>query len=334
MATFMDTHLIYNVHPPDGKLNGVAVNANSPGIAPFAFHAQHGSTRKAIQEADVTGFAECTKQVGVHVHNAKLSDDPPNLETHGFELIKDRLHADFRGHEHAWLRDDDHIANVHYRAAEAFARARFPDATAAFGFNHVRRISRQTEALKKRARHAAGLSAPSYMVHTDSTSESWLHNIPSLVARDAFDAEGPTHLSADQGKVLAAADRVVVLNLWRLVTNFGQASPTHLAMCDMRSVDMATALPYHFLVDGCVGFNYGLPASRAPEHKWSYFPNLAADEVVVFKAYDSRGSSDAQGPGWCFHAAVDDPSAPDDCAPRESVEVRVALAFAATPADE
>ena len=28
-----------------------------------------------------------------------------------------------------------------------------------------------------------------------------------------------------------------------------------------------------------------------------------------------------------FHAAVDDPSAPDDCAPRESVEVRVALAL-------
>ena len=161
------------------------------------------------------------------------------------------------------------------------------------------------------------------MVHTDSTPESWLHNVKDLVARDAFDEEGPTHLSEEQAKVLAAADRVVVLNLWRLVTNFGQASPTHLAMCDERSVDLADAIPYHFLVDGCVGFNYGLPAAASSQHKWSYFPELAADEVVVFKAYDSKG------PKWCFHAAVDDPEAPDGCAPRESVEVRVALAFPA-----
>lgn len=319
----MDASLTYNVPPPEGMLNGVAVNANSPGIAPFAFHAQHGSTKKDIKENDVTGFAACTERVNVHVQNGKAAAEAPKLQTHGFELARDSK-ARSGAVEHAWLRDDEHIVKVHYPEAEAFAKELMPGATAAFAFNHVRRISRQTEALKKRARHASGLSAPSYMVHTDSTTDSWLHNVQSLVARGAFDAEGPTHLSTTQAKVLASAERVVVLNLWRLVTNFGAKTPTHLAMCDVRSVDLATdRLPYHFLVDGCVGFNYGLDSTSAAQHKWSYFPMLAADEVVVFKAYDS------QGPGWCFHAAVDDPDAPDGCAPRESVEVRVALAFGA-----
>ena len=245
----------------------------------------------------------------------------PKLGSHGFELVRDLWkYAGKSPEEHAWLRGNT-SARAYYREAEALAKDIMPGATAAFAFNHVRRISRQTETLQKRARHSEGLSAPSYMVHTDSTDESWLNNIRDLVARDAFEEEGATNLSAAQGKVLAAADRVVVLNLWRLVTNFGHESPTHLAMAMSAPSTWTTALPYHFLVDGCVGFNFGLPAAAAAEHRWSYFPKLAADEVVVFKAYDS------DGPRWCFHAAVDDPAAPDGCAPRESVEVRVVLAF-------
>ena len=93
--------------------------------------------------------------------------------------------------EHPWLRDDKHIVEFYYGHAEALAKQLMPGATAAFAFNHVRRVSRQTEALKKKARHAAGLSAPSYMVHTDSTNESWLHNVRDLVARDAFGGGAP-----------------------------------------------------------------------------------------------------------------------------------------------
>ena len=140
--------------------------------------------------------------------------------------------------------------------------------------------------------------------------------------------------------------------------------------------DSQDALPYHFLVHGCVGFNYGLQAEAAPKHSWSYFPSLAAEEVIAFKAYDSMpptmppihqaahqapeaeaaataaaakaaakaaatvaavpaaeaaataaGCDAIQRPCWCFHAAVDDPMVQEGCPPRESVEVRVVLAF-------
>ena len=49
--------LIYCIKPPPGKHNGVAVE-NSPGIAPFAFHAQHGST-KPQQVSEDTGRLCC-----------------------------------------------------------------------------------------------------------------------------------------------------------------------------------------------------------------------------------------------------------------------------------
>ena len=318
--------LIYNLPPPSGKLSGVAVNENSPGIAPFAFHAQHGSTPPAsgVSEETVTGFAACTTNVQMNVRDARKAEETPSLERQGFTLLTDEGHArDAVDHvSHEWLRDDDHIRNKYYPKAEALAMKAMPGATAAFAFNHVRRISRQTQALSKKARHTAtGLSAPSYMCHADSTASSAIANVRELAAKGDFEVVGPTELAA-HGEALAKGGRVVILNLWRLIANFEQPSPTHLALCDMRSVDLPKhAIPYHFLVDGCVGYNYGLDVEAAAEHRWYYYPALAADEVIVFKAYDS------EGPAWCFHAACDDPSAPEGCAPRESVEVRVALVF-------
>ena len=112
----------------------------------------------------------------------------------------------------------------------------------------------------------------------------------------------------------------------RLVTGFEQPVRTHLAMCDTRSVNLQRdAITYHLLVDGCVGYNYGLDARSAHTHSWFYFPRLRGDEVIAFKAYDSR-----EPPSWVFHAAVDDPNAPKGgvpLPPRESLELRVVLAF-------
>jgi hypothetical protein len=329
----MEASLIYNLKPPPGKYNGVAVDENSPGIAPFAFHAQHGSTPPGpeVTQETVTGFAACTTHVTMKVRNARNAEETPSLEREGYSLLVDDTHGVPSNGSHEWLRDDEKVRQQYYKEAEALAMKAMPGAMKAIAFNHVRRISRQTEALSKKARHTTGgLSAPSYMCHADSTASSAIANVHELAAKGEFAAVGPTQL-ATHGETLAKGDRLVVLNLWRLVTNFKQPSPTHLALCDMRSVNRARdAIPYHFLVDGCVGYNYGLDASAAAEHRWCYFPALAADEVIAFKAYDS-GASDGPGPEWCFHAACDDPSAPEGCAPRESVEVRVALVF---PRDE
>ena len=149
----MESSLIYCLPPVPGKLNGVAVTANSPGIAPFAFHAQHGSTKKSIGEDDVTGFAACTKHIPVHVSNGKdaSGDELPRIESHGFGLYHDPAHAEKGAarDEHSFLRDDEEIVKSFYPHCEKLAAELMPGATAAFAFNHVRRISRQTDELEK-----------------------------------------------------------------------------------------------------------------------------------------------------------------------------------------
>lgn len=214
--------LTYNVHPPPDKLNGVAVSPDSPGIPPFAFHAQHGSWPSNLGAEAVTGFEACTTTVvDVKVQNGRAAAIPPSLEMHGFELASDGSsirHVE----EHAQLRDDGYVRDVYYREAERLALRLLPDATFAKAFNHIRRRNRPTPSdgatSPTTPRHSANLSAPSYMVHADSADASWIPHVRELVRAGDFDRLGPTALRAGEtSATLAASDRIVVLNLWRCV---------------------------------------------------------------------------------------------------------------------
>ncbi len=60
-----------------------------------------------------------------------------------------------------------------------------------------------------------------------------------------------------------------------------------------------------------------------PAHRWYYFPNMQRNEAMVFKCYDSSKDGRAR---WTAHCAFDDPTAPANVPPRESIEMRT-LAF-------
>jgi hypothetical protein len=59
-----------------------------------------------------------------------------------------------------------------------------------------------------------------------------------------------------------------------------------------------------------------------PAHRWFYYPNMQADEAMLLKCFDS----DPARARFTAHTAFDDPAAPADAPPRESIEVRT-LAF-------
>jgi hypothetical protein len=63
------------------------------------------------------------------------------------------------------------------------------------------------------------------------------------------------------------------------------------------------------------------------QHRWSYFPSLERNEVILLRYYDSKEDGRAR---FTAHSALDDPTSLPDPAPRESIEVR-ALVF--WPAD-
>jgi hypothetical protein len=52
-----------------------------------------------------------------------------------------------------------------------------------------------------------------------------------------------------------------------------------------------------------------------------YFPDMAPDEFLLIKIYDSAGD------GIARLTALDDPTSPPDAAPRRSIELRALLFF-------
>ena len=56
-----------------------------------------------------------------------------------------------------------------------------------------------------------------------------------------------------------------------------------------------------------------------PGHRWFYVSEMRADEAVLIKCYDSVEDGTAR---FTAHSAFEDPAAPPDVLPRESIEVR------------
>jgi hypothetical protein len=112
-------------------------------------------------------------------------------------------------------------------------------------------------------------------------------------------------------------------NVWRALSPPPQDIP--LALCDARSVFSPELVD----ADSILDFP-GKPESSlvvvlvrySPHHRWSYFPDMSRNEVLVFKSHDS----DPGQPHHVPHSAFKDPSCPTEAAPRASIEAR-AVAF-------
>ena len=127
---------------------------------------------------------------------------------------------------------------------------------------------------------------------------------------------------------LNAAKRLLMLQFWR---NTGPVNPDFpLAIADAGSV------PYHALARETVTEYAGQSLAfetfllKSPDAKQSYrwftFPSMTADEVLIFRTYDSR-QEDAALPYWTPHTAFPnpDPAARDRF--RYSCEMRALCLF-------
>lgn len=123
---------------------------------------------------------------------------------------------------------------------------------------------------------------------------------------------------------LAQASRMVMLQFWR---NIGARRPDHpLAYCDARTVPASQLR--RIVVPEYGGRHlefetFAVDAPASPDaNEWYTFPELAIDEVVAFRTYDSL-LADEHGHFWTPHSAFADPNAGPDAPRRESLEMRV-----------
>ncbi len=112
--------------------------------------------------------------------------------------------------------------------------------------------------------------------------------------------------------------RYMLINLWRPIAPVESAP---LAVCDASTVHREDLFDSE-VVGGLGDFNrrslWGFNLAWTPDHRWYWVPSMQPHEVLAFKLFDSNPDAVQ----FTAHSAFDDPTAPADAAPRQSIEIR------------
>jgi hypothetical protein len=222
------------------------------------------------------------------IHDVRPIASEITLDRAGFAVLRrDTAMHDF------W--DDDELRRVYYPEAEAT----IADATGAsrvFIFDHTRR--RRVFGADDRAPGTP--RQPATRVHVDHTLKSGPQRVRDLLGDEAEEL---------------LKGRVQVINLWRPIR--GPVHDAPLAVCDARSVAPGDLVPADLIYADRAGETYAVTYN--PAHRWFYVPAMQTDEALLIKCFDSRTDGRAR---FAPHTAFDDPTAPANMLPRESIEIR------------
>jgi hypothetical protein len=224
----------------------------------------------------------------VPVYDARATAPNASLDREGFELLR---HAsavqDFY--------DEDEVRRVYYPEAERLiAEATGADRVLIFDHTVRRRVRGADD-------RAEGLPRqPATRVHVDHTAKSGPQRVRDFLG--------------DEAEALLKG-RVQVINLWRPIR--GPLRDAPLAVCDARSVAPDDLVPSDLVYQNRVGETYGVTYN--PDHRWFYVPEMQPDEALLLKCFDSATDGRAR---FAPHTAFEDPTAPADVLPRESIELR------------
>ena len=230
------------------------------------------------------------------IRNARLLPNRFTLDVEGFAFT-DHVTAvrDFY--------DDAQLAAVYTPELQALV-ARLTGATEVVVYDHTRRSSDGDTRVKQNWR------PPVPLPHSDYTDASAAQRL-----RDVFPDDADERLRR----------RYAIVNVWRSIA--GPVEQWPLALCDARSVDDALM---HKIVRSAPhraepSFEYARSsetrhAAFDAQHRWYYFPLMTRNEALLFKNFDTLTDGTAR---YALHSAIEDPTAPADPAPRESIESRV-----------
>lgn len=229
----------------------------------------------------------------VLIHDGRLSAEGFELDVQGFTLIPQSSSvADFY--------DDDEVTRIYEPEIEQLLK----EATGAARvhiFDHTRRAASKGMREEKVVREPAGV------IHNDYTAASAAKRV-----RDLF--------PATEAEALLSR-RFAIVNVWRS-SNSKPVETAPLALCDARSVADDDLITVERHAKDRIGEVQQVVYSD--RHRWFYFPRLQPDEALLIKTYDSVDDGRAK---FSVHTAFDDPNAPPDATPRESIETRAFLFF-------
>jgi hypothetical protein len=255
----------------------------------------------ASRSAALTGEA-----IDVDIVDGRTAD-LPGWNTCGFELVAHRSAVT------TWTNDDE-IAEVHHGEMEVLARS-MTGCDVALVSTHIKRSP-------ERARHHQDLSPISF-AHSDFAAgyDQLVRSSYGAPEREgAARALERNGITADD---VTRASRLVILQFWR---NLGPPKMDFpLAFCDARTVSPGDSRPIPVSDYAGSGVNFDALALLAPtdrhQYRWYAFPELAVDETVAFRTYDTDLVQ--RGETWFTpHSAFRDPDVEVGRPARSSIELR------------
>ena len=147
---------------------------------------------------------------------------------------------------------------------------------------------------------------PASVIHNDYTDQSAAKRLRDLL---------PANEASQR-----LAHRFAIVNVWRPVNNPAINSP--LTLCDFSTCDPADFVACERRAADRIG-ELELVTYNT-QHRWYYASELQTDEVLLIKTFDSIQDGTARR---VAHTAFDNPLAPGDAPPRESIESRMLVFF-------
>jgi hypothetical protein len=226
------------------------------------------------------------------IHDMRPIAAGASLDREGFALLTAPTAT-------ANLYDEDELRRTYYPEAERII-AEVTGANRVVIFDHT--IRRREWGVQDRAPGTP--RQPVTRIHGDYTEISGPQRVRDLMGEEADEL---------------LRHRYAIINLWRPIRGPLQDAP--LAVCHAGTVAPSDLVAQDLIYRDRKGEIYGLTYN--PAHRWFYAPAMQRDEVLLLKCFDSLKDGRAR---FMPHTSFDDPTAPADMLPRESIELRT-LAF-------
>jgi hypothetical protein len=246
-----------------------------------------------------TGGADAAINIGaefedrqVKVHDARRIQPPARLDQQGFALVEHRTTvSDFYRLDSVQPEYEREICDLILAASGG---------SDALVFDHTLRSD------SSQVRGEQMTREPASVIHNDYTDASAIKRLRDLLSQE--EAE------------MRLRSRFAIINLWRTLNSPVINSP--LACCDATSLEPADLVASERRAKERIG-ELELVAWN-PAHRWYYYPEMSANEALLIKTYDSATDGTARR---SIHTAFDNPLAPPDAPPRESIESRLLVFF-------
>ena len=268
---------------------GFATSANFANGRHRGFRVPNRYSAKDPEELKALGVRE-----RITVANARHLDPAPTLDSHGFQLVVAPTDLD--------LMDTDIVRGPFYQECRALlARATGCDEVRGGAHEYRNGFGGQTGPRGVRPTPNGSGGAYAQGIHADMS--------PAVEDRFLTLVPDERHFES--------------INIWRSA-NRETVRMMPLAVCDMRSVRPADIVFGDGQNTGNIKQYTKVVDQRlihGPHQRWYYFSDIAPDEVLLFRQYDTR--QEELNLRTVFHTAVEDPNSPPDAPMRYTIEVRM-----------